>query len=385
MLDKLHFLLNVLIYFLNFGGVICVLFIAVVKYDYFELMERILVNWNQNKLNSIRIINNDMNCLQSEEEFNFTIKDDEDITNISEYYYYKRQVVPFVSHWCQCELEFISGHCTQDEIMNKCVNKENISEIFVSPLFELQKKICVKKDYSLTYIEIYKEILDNKNSTQMIKTDSVDNLGTSIGAHQVVFTPLNKTEKKEYVIEPISTFGVQYIGFKSKCKSLFEAFTIIEDFSLKLENFKYLYVFIAMFLLFYCLFFLILMREVVPYGPIGDLFLIIMHIMFICWFFCLTIGDYVIITHITLQLKSIIEIQCSDKFTMIIFVGLLEDYLFMEVSFFRSLVLFGIMFVISIAKIGVIVCKWFKMYIMYYMDHLVRIDHFNVEIEMLYL
>ena len=57
MLDKLHFLLNVLIYFLNFGGVICVLFIAVVKYDYFELMERILVNWNQNKLNSIRIIN----------------------------------------------------------------------------------------------------------------------------------------------------------------------------------------------------------------------------------------------------------------------------------------------------------------------------------------
>ena len=30
-----------------------------------------------------------------------------------------------------------------------------------------------------------------------------------------------ETEEKEYVIEPISTFGVQYIGFKTKCKSLF--------------------------------------------------------------------------------------------------------------------------------------------------------------------
>ena len=384
MLDKLHFLLNVLIYFLNFGGVICVLFIAVVKYDYFELMESILINWNQNKFNSVRIINNDMNCLQSEEEFNFTIKDDDDITNISEYYYYKRKVVPYVSQWCQCELEFISGQCTQDELIKKCVIKQNISEILVSPLFEIQKKICIEKDYSLTYIDIYNGMIGDKNSTQF-RIDSVDNVGTSIGAHQVMFTPINQTEKKEYVIEPISTFGVQYIGFKSKCKSLFEAFTIIEDFSLKLENFKYLYVFIAMFLLFYCLFFLILMREVVPYGPIGDLFLIIMHLMFICWFFCLTIGDYLTVTHITKLLKLIIDMQCSDKYTMISFVGLLEDYLFMEVSFFRSLVLFGIMFIISLAKIGVIVCKWFKMYIMYYMDHLARIDHFNVEIEMLYL
>lgn len=384
MLDKLHFLLNVLIYFLNFGGVICVLFIAVVKYDYFELMESILINWNQNKFNSVRIINNDMNCRQSEEEFNFTIKDDDDITNISEYYYYKRKVVPYVSQWCQCGLELISGQCTQDELINKCVIKENISEILVSPLFEIQKKICIEKDYSLTYIDIYNGMIGDKNSTQF-RIDSVDNVGTSIGAHQVMFTPINQTEKKEYVIEPISTFGVQYIGFKSKCKSLFEAFTIIEDFSLKLENFKYLYVFIAMFLLFYCLFFLILMREVVPYGPIGDLFLIIMHLMFICWFFCLTIGDYLTVTHITKLLKLIIDMQCSDKYTMIIFVGLLEDYLFMEVSFFRSLVLFGIMFIISLAKIGVIVCKWFKMYIMYYMDHLARIDHFNVEIEMLYL
>lgn len=384
MLDKLHFLLNVLIYFLNFGGVICVLFIAVVKYDYFELMESILINWNQNKFNSVRIINNDMNCLQSEEEFNFTIKDDDDITNISEYYYYKRKVVPYVSQWCQCELELISGQCTQDELINKCVIKQNISEILVSPLFEIQKKICIEKDYSLTYIDIYNGVLGDKNRTQF-RIDSVDNVGTSIGVHQVMFTPINQTEKKEYVIEPISTFGVQYIGFKSKCKSLFEAFTIIEDFSLKLENFKYLYVFIAMFLLFYCLFFLILMREVVPYGPIGDLFLIIMHLMFICWFFCLTIGDYLTVTHITKLLKLIIDMQCSDKYTMISFVGLLEDYLFMEVSFFRSLVLFGIMFIISLAKIGVIVCKWFKMYIMYYMDHLARIDHFNVEIEMLYL
>ena len=384
MLDKLHFLLNVLIYFLNFGGVICVLFIAVVKYDYFELMESILINWNQNKFNSVRIINNDMNCRQSEEEFNFTIKDDDDITNISEYYYYKRKVVPYVSQWCQCGLELISGHCTQDELINKCVIKQNISEILVSPLFEIQKKICIEKDYSLTYIDIYNGVLGDKNSTKFC-IDSVDNVGTSIGAHQVMFSPINQTEKKEYVIEPISTFGVQYIGFKSKCKSLFEAFTIIEDFSLKLENFKYLYVFIAMFLLFYCLFFLILMREVVLYGPIGDLFLIIMHLMFICWFFCLTIGDYLTVAHITKLLKLIIDMQCSDKYTMIIFVGLLEDYLFMEVSFFRSLVLFGIMFIISLAKIGVIVCKWFKMYIMYYMDHLARIDHFNVEIEMLYL
>lgn len=384
MLDKLHFLLNVLIYFLNFGGVICVLFIAVVKYDYFELMESILMNWNQHKFNTIRIINNDMNCFQTEEEFNFTINDDEDITNISDYYYYKRKVVPFVSQWCQCDNEYISGNCTQDELLNKCVNKESISELLISPLFELHNKFCIEKDYSLTYNEIYNGMRDSNNSTQ-IKIDSVDNLATSIGSHQVVFIPINQTEEKEYVIEPISRFGVQYIGFKTKCKSLFEAFSIIEDFSFKLENFKYLYVFIAMFLLFYCLFFLILMREVVPYGPIGDLFLIIMHIMFICWFFCLTIGDYLTITHITKQLKLIIEMQCSDQYTMIVFVGLFEDYLFMELSFFRSLLLFGIMFIISIAKIGVIICKWFKMYIMYYMDHLIRIDHFNVEIEMLYL
>ena len=140
-----------------------------------------------------------------------------------------------------------------------------------------------------------------------------------------------------------------------------------------------------MFVLFFCLFFLILMREIIYYGFLGDLYLITLHIVFMSWFIVLSISDYCTLLKLIKLVEQIINMNCSDKNTMVIFIGLLNDFLYLEYFLFRTLLLFWIMMFLSFVKLGVITSKALKRIIMYYMGNVFRIDQIELELEMITL
>ena len=140
-----------------------------------------------------------------------------------------------------------------------------------------------------------------------------------------------------------------------------------------------------MFVLFFCLFFLILMREIIYYGFLGDLYLITLHIVFMSWFIVLSISDYCTLLKLIKLVEQIINMNCSDKNTMVIFIGLLNDFLYLEYFLFRTLLLFWIMMFLSFVKLGVITSKALKRIIMYYMGNVFRIEQIELELEMITL
>lgn len=393
MLDKLHFFLNVIVYFLNFGAIICILFIACVDYEYFELIDKVFFNWNKPKIETIRIINIHNECLtdKKEETFLFDTNNDNNITEISQFYYYYRQVIPFVNGWCECNkndnfTEIISGNCIKEEIERSCLNIDNVDKYILSPTFEIDYKLCVTKNENFNYTSSFlTQIIPKEkiNDTQNISL--IDSVGNGIKKlpHNVSFKRGDDSSIR--LINVIENFGTQYIGFKYKCQKLFNSLFDIQHYIHNLQEIKYLYVFIIMFVLFFCLFFLILMREIIYYGFLGDLYLITLHIVFMSWFIVLSISDYCTLLKLIKLVEQIINMNCSDKNTMVIFIGLLNDFLYLEYFLFRTLLLFWIMMFLSFVKLGVITSKALKRIIMYYMGNVFRIDQIELELEMITL
>ena len=103
------------------------------------------------------------------------------------------------------------------------------------------------------------------------------------------------------------------------------------------------------------------------------------------WFIVLSISDYCTLLKLIKLVEQIINMNCSDKNTMVIFIGLLNDFLYLEYFLFRTLLLFWIMMFLSFVKLGVITSKALKRIIMYYMGNVFRIDQIELELEMITL
>lgn len=392
MLDKLHFFLNVIVYFLNFGAIICILFIACVDFEYFDLIDKVFFNWNKPKIETIRIININNECLteKKEEALLFDINNESNITEISQFYYYYRQIIPFVNGWCECKkddnlIEVISGSCLKEELQT-CVDIDTIDKYILSPTFEIDYKVCITKNDNFTYSSSFLSTIIPKekiNDTQNILV--IDSVGNGINKipHNVVFKRSN--DSSVMLTNVIKNFGTQYIGIKFKCQNLFNSLFDIQSYIHNLQEIKYLYVFITMFVLFFCLFFLILMREIMYYGFLGDLYLITLHLVFMSWFIVLSIGGYSSLLKLIKFVEQIINMNCSDKNTMAIFVGLLNDFLYLEYFLFRSMLLFGVMMFLSFVKLAVITSKALKSIIIYYMGNVFRIEQIDLELEMITL
>jgi hypothetical protein len=56
MTENFHLFLNVIVYFLNFSGIICMMFIVTLNFHHLEMIGHIISNWKLSPINNINTI-----------------------------------------------------------------------------------------------------------------------------------------------------------------------------------------------------------------------------------------------------------------------------------------------------------------------------------------
>ena len=57
MIENFHLFLNVVVYFLNFSGIICMMFVITINYNYFAMVDQLFLNWNMGFIKEVIIVN----------------------------------------------------------------------------------------------------------------------------------------------------------------------------------------------------------------------------------------------------------------------------------------------------------------------------------------
>jgi hypothetical protein len=57
MTENFHLLLNVVVYFLNFSSIICMMFVITANFSYFDMVKQIFTNWSQGFIEEIKLVN----------------------------------------------------------------------------------------------------------------------------------------------------------------------------------------------------------------------------------------------------------------------------------------------------------------------------------------
>jgi hypothetical protein len=57
MTENFHLLLNVVVYFLNFSSIICMMFVITTNFSYFDMVKHIFTNWSQGFIEEVKLIN----------------------------------------------------------------------------------------------------------------------------------------------------------------------------------------------------------------------------------------------------------------------------------------------------------------------------------------
>ena len=137
MIGKIYFSFNVVIYFLNFGAIILLLYIVSSDLTIFSIFHQITINWNLSTISSILITNDTFCPNQTEILFSYTF--------------------PGILEGCQCEKKLLPGECTDEEIKKEC---RNIKGIYKSSFSQINNMTyCALRDKQLLYINLYKNRL----------------------------------------------------------------------------------------------------------------------------------------------------------------------------------------------------------------------------------
>lgn len=137
MIGKIYFSFNVVIYFLNFGAIILLLYIVSCDLTIFSIFHQITINWNLSMISSIVITDESFCPNHTEILFSYTF--------------------PGIVEGCQCENKLIPGECTDEEIKKGC---RDIKGIYKSSFSQINNMTyCSFREKKYSYIDIYENRL----------------------------------------------------------------------------------------------------------------------------------------------------------------------------------------------------------------------------------
>lgn len=405
MTDKIHFIINVIIYFMNFTAIICLMYIVSFDKVYFELSQQIFLNWDLGSIIQIQI----QQATPCDQGMEIMLSDS----------------FPGIDGGCDCfgimsiqddsifENKITSGSCSLNAINAGCqvirgIYKNNYTLIY-------NKTICVKRNRELNYKNIYQkdmiyDLSDNISSEKKScgEIDTVGNIllvainescpylfnNTSddydyveeesdlskidIEKHRINTTFLHtmsttqkftgnyndiSTIQTTFYDDPITLYNRNYIGWKIKCKQYFSDMYIIPILSMNIMQLSPMYLISSLFVLFYCLLFIMICKEVTEQHLLAEAFLICIHLTLIIFVFEMIIKDYIILFKCVKLLKTVIDKGCSDIETIILLISLYDTCSQLELLYFETITLFGFMIPLSLFKFGLIVYRWYKEYL----------------------
>lgn len=468
MTDKIHFILNVIIYFMNFTAIICLMYVVGSDKLYFDLSQQLFDNWDLGPIIQIQI-QQSLPCEKGMESI---------LLN----------AFPGIEEGCNCngitsipgdtslENKITSGLCSLMAVNEGCkvirgIYKKNETQIY-------NRTICVKRNSEMNYKNIYfndminscddiniggnkkscgeidslgnilcvlnnescpflyndtSEYIDNREENEeyyqskimseiMQSYKSLKNYDHNIKSksnqgylciyncqskkekfsllsqvtkllYYNVFSDksINKTRNKgmfttnkmanasfnnsvidfeelsnipfPFFDDPIILYNRNYIGWKLKCKNYLLDMYMIPVLSMNVMQFSTMYLISSLFILFYCLLFIIVCKEVAEQNLFSEAFLIFIHLTLIIFVFEMIVKDYIILLKCIKLLEIVINKGCTDIETIIILVGLYNTSSGLEKLYFEAMTLFGFMIPLSLFKFGLLAYKWYKEYL----------------------
>lgn len=471
MSENFHLILNVIVYFLDFGAIICMMFVLTTDQRYFEMITNIFENWEKGPIQDIIVINSTErdSCVENYEyltEYTWPgTKVGCNCINMINYANSHNQTIPnsFLEFSGKiiigsCPLSLLDLGCEEiDEVkekkinsigekifcvrrfnfsylnnydsniishsQNKCTNNfancgvvDSVNNILcyndtVCPLkpqlddnttnfhlltindedkiehivkfysqfytdFQLsQGNVCIYNSEVNTFIENLYELFNEKKhmkcSTRIIENIKYDFRYTPLLAiktsnlfrknsklfNEIKSLPSFPLQFFEY---PIYLFGRKYVGWHKKCRKDLSQFQKINLISKKLQKYPMFYLIYSLFILIYCMLFIMILKELLHEQFLFKIGIIVFHMILILIIFSMVINDYFeIFEGIEISL-SIVKKRCSDKETNFLVVMVLEILENISKLYMITIILYVTMLLLSLFKISLTVYKIYK-------------------------
>ena len=438
MLGKIYFGFNVIIYFLNFGAIIFLLYIVSCDLTIFSVFNQIFQNWELGTINEIIVLNESQCPSHTQSLFKY--------------------VFPGIVEGCDCVNtgnKLMAGECTNAELLDGCKpvkgiykgefntinnvsycvdrnSNSNYYSFYQSNKLHLNKTDCVNETYCGIIDSIgnvlcvnqeekcptIKIVLDNNNKIESLFNDinpnyiefklsqdricinndqfifgSKENYPLINNNHKTKceslffsnepyddrFNFINTTKANEvlsyhyshrlhslpyfpdsFFDSDVHIYGRNFIGWKLECKPLFPSLFLIQPLYKNISLYSPLYLILSMILLLYCLIFLMIMKEMFIENPFTEIILMIGHSLSFSACSIMLILDYIDIIKVTSFLQKAINLNCSDKQTIITIANLLNVSLYLQKKYSFVTLLFVIMSIISFLKFGILYYKLHK-------------------------
>jgi hypothetical protein len=158
----------------------------------------------------------------------------------------------------------------------------------------------------------------------------------------------------------ITLYGRNYIGWYKKCEQFMLEFIAIRDIISLVETNSVYYMVISLFILIYCMLFIIILKEIIYQQYILKIGIISIFTSLKLLITVNLLSDYFLIRKKKNLLEHLIMKECSDDETNILLPYLLESCVYVMWIYLIDIVLYLIMIFISMFKILIFVYKLHK-------------------------
>lgn len=482
MTENFHLLLNIIVYFLNFSGIICMMFVFTINFNYFTMVDHLFKNWDMGMISEIKVLDK----VKSEREnvcpndyeylFSYTwlgtkmgcdclgikgtsIQDFEDkilvgpcsvtLTKFGcktipeipgktihslgdKYFCVKRNNFSYYSNYsehifeeeCPSEMKSCGVIDSLDNILcvdksqdcpvqqkkyladnssfivtdeyNKKYNNNNYpsnssKNYSLSSLPELVKyytkffvqfgisqgKMCIDNDEVKIHSENIYELFNKRKSINCSTKLSTSNNFR----YDYRYVPLIKSQTdivfykedflkkniqflpkfyKNFFQEPITVYGRNYIGWNKKCSNYITSFRESYKLALKVKNYSLFYLIYSLVMLIYCMLFVMILKELLYRQYFLKILIIVIHVLMISIIFFFILDDCREISKSIKTCDLLIRKRCSDEETNRLIINALESFISISDLFLITIILYIIIFLLSICKIMLTFYKIYK-------------------------
>jgi hypothetical protein len=431
MIENVHLLMNVILYFLNFSYIVILMFVVTFNYSYFNMYRHILTNWslgpvmdikssdeicpqgyekmvdftfpgiregcNCLNMNNTRIpeavgkllngqctimlnqfgcetvngisrytvntFNGNTLCIRRLGEFNYLMN----YTNIFE------QECPRGTYDCGVIDSLDNRLCTTD--LNKCPNRQLLtavggqSDLYIQ--FQLsQGDVCVNND-EINLIGKRYELYENRKYIKCNTT--IGSLRYDKRYARLKDYPSSEIFERNFTDKfkslpdfpnvfdnNFSLYGRKYIGWSKHCQNLMLQFTTLLEVIGRIEFRSTVYLIASLFTLIYCMFFIMILKELLFEQYKLKLALVIVHAIFMLVMLSYIFSDHSAIETGLVTISIVIEKNCSDMETNLLFIEILKFLSTLSKLYLATVLLLIIGFAICLYKIILIITKMKK-------------------------
>jgi hypothetical protein len=159
---------------------------------------------------------------------------------------------------------------------------------------------------------------------------------------------------------PLTLYGRKYIGWSKTCENYLPLFLSFYNLTKRLEINPTIYLLVFLLLLLYCMFFIMILKELLYAHYNIKLILVILHKAFISILLAFIIADYNLIENSLTNFLILISNNCSDKETNLLMINIYDFMLAVRKLYLSTIVLLIVTVMICLFKLVVICLKMKK-------------------------